>query len=45
MFEHREKLGEVIQEAKRQGIVMMCSNHDEGANTKTSYPAFYCDRT
>lgn len=24
---------------------MMCSNHDEGANPKTSYPAHYRDRT
>lgn len=41
IFEHRAELEEVIEEAERQGIVMMCSNHDEGANHQKSYPADY----
>ncbi|KAI0096962.1 hypothetical protein GGR51DRAFT_542140 [Nemania sp. FL0031] len=44
MFEQKDRLDEVIKEAKKQGIVMMCSNHDEGANTKESYPA-NCEHT
>lgn len=44
-FEYRDRLEDVIQEAKRQGIVTTCSNHDEGANPKTTYPAAYCPNT
>lgn len=45
MFEGGGKLSDVINAAKEQGIVMMCSNHDEGAKSKTSYPADYRDKT
>ena len=41
MSESRPELKKVIQRAENAGIVMMCSNHDEGANLKASYPAQY----
>lgn len=40
----KDRLDEVIKEAKNSGIVMMCSDHDEDANTMVSYPA-NCDYT
>ncbi|KAJ0119897.1 Peptidase S8/S53 [Diaporthe amygdali] len=45
MFEDRPALGDVIELAKKRGIVMMCSNHDEGANSKISYLAKRRDHT
>lgn len=41
VFGHNERLEKIISDAADKGIVMMCSNHDGGANHNKSFPADY----
>lgn len=45
ILEYSPQLEEIINKAKDLGIIMMCSNHDEGANIENSWPSNFCPRT
>lgn len=45
ILEYSKQLDEIISKAKDLGIIMMCSNHDEGANVENSWPSKFCPRT